>query len=33
MKLDFKISNDVYRAIYEIYKTSGTSLVEKVITR
>lgn len=30
MKRDFIISNEVYRAIYEIYKTGETSLAEKL---
>lgn len=30
MSRDFKISNEVYRAIYEIYKTGETSLVGKL---
>lgn len=30
MKQDFKISNEVYRAIYEIYKTGETGLAEKL---
>ena len=30
MKQNFKISNEVYRAIYEIYKTGETSLAEKL---
>lgn len=30
MKQDFKIDNEVYRAIYEIYKTGEISLAEKL---
>lgn len=30
MKQDFKIDNEIYRAIYEIYKTDEISLAEKL---